>query len=96
MASLPLADGESSGEPQLAWLLSLKRLQGVNYRGDLVVAQVWADWDAEHRIGQLFRDRKIATFPATVGVGSGQVGRHRIMDECANTGLLQIFLQFIT
>ena len=77
-------------------LLSLERLQGLDYRCYAVAIQVWTDGDAEHCIGQLFRERKIAPLPAVAGIGFGQVRRNRIMDKRSNSGLVQMFLQFIT
>ena len=76
--------------------LRLLLLKGLYDRRDLVLVQMWTDGNAQHRIGQLFGERKIAPFPATAGVGFGQVRRNRIMDERSNPGLVQTFLQFVT
>ena len=75
--------------------LTPEPLQRVDDKGNRGLVQVRTNWNAEGGIGQLLRRRKITPLPAGVGVSSGKVGRHRIMNECADPGLLQVSLQFI-
>jgi hypothetical protein len=54
-------------------VLSPKRLQRVEDKGNGIVAQVRTNWDAENGMGQFFPRREITPFSAAVGVSSGQV-----------------------
>ena len=51
---------------------------------------------AQHRIGQFFRDGKGTSYPFPIGVSTGQMRWHGIMDQCPNARFVQLLLQRIT